>query len=244
MNNGAPSRPDRPGGLRTPKPDPSSGELRELEKLTDALPESLRAFRDQGILSAKRRFYIEEALKHRTRTLVAVLHGIYDPHNQAAVLRSAEALGIQEVHLTGISAFRPSGRVTQNAHRWLDVAKYDDFGEAFDILRARGFRLLAAAPGADARTLFDLDFSQPTAVVLGSESRGLPAEVIAACDERFAIPLYGFSQSLNVSVAAALALSWGVESRRRQWGSPGDLTAAELAELRERFYRTAARGRG
>ena len=235
--------PEAPGGLRTPKPDLTEEQLAALEKLTESLPVPLRVFRDRGLLSDKRRFYLEEALRHRTRTLVTVLHGVDNPHNQAAVLRSSEALGIQEVHLTGVSAFRPSSRVTQNAHRWLDVTQYDGYSDAFDALRSRGFRLLAAAAGPASLSLFEIDFIEPHAIILGSESRGLPNEVITACDATFTIPLYGLSQSLNVSVAAALSLSWAVETRRRAWGKPGDLTTEELAELRQRFYRTAANRR-
>ena len=229
-----------PRARRTPKPDPTTEELAELDRLTDELPAPLRELRDRGLLSAKRRFYLEQAIRNRTRSLVVVLHGVHDPHNQAAVMRTCEALGIQELVVVAEAdePFRPSGRVTQNAFRWLDLTSRPDFDGAAAALRDRGLRLLAAS--FDGEPLAAVDFTRPTALVFGNESRGLPPPVVAGCDGSFSIPMYGLSQSLNVSVAAGVALHWAVEARRRAHGEPGDLDEAERAELRRRFYLQAA----
>jgi tRNA (guanosine-2'-O-)-methyltransferase len=229
-----------PRARRTPKPEPTPAELVELERLTESLPAPLRELCRRGLLSSKRRFYLEQAIRNRTRNLVVVLHGVHDPHNQAAVMRSCEALGIQEVVVVAEAGepFRPSGRVTQNAFRWLDLSPRRDFASAAAALRGRGLRLLAAA--VQGQPLSEVDFTAPTALVLGNESRGLPEPVVAACDETFSIPMYGLSQSLNVSVAAGIALHWAVETRRRVMGQSGDLERAERAELRRRFYLQAA----
>jgi tRNA (guanosine-2'-O-)-methyltransferase len=229
-----------PRARRTPKPDPTAEQLAELDLFTDRLPEPLRAFRDRGLLSAKRRFYLERALSQRTRSLVVVLHGVHDPHNQAAVMRSCEALGIQEVVVVAEAGepLRPSGRVTQNAHRWLDVSRQEEFEGTATALRDRGLRLLAAT--FEDEPLTAIDFSPPTALVFGNESRGLPAPVVAACDGSFSIPMYGLSQSLNISVAAGVALYWAVEARRRAGEEPGDLDEVDRARLRSRFYLQAA----
>jgi tRNA (guanosine-2'-O-)-methyltransferase len=234
-----------PRSRRTLKPLPSAADLEALEALTDGLPEPLRAFRDRNILNPVRRFRLEEALRHRTRSLVVVLYSVDDPHNQAAVMRTSEALGLQEVHVVGkdqAAEFRPSPRVTQNAHRWLDVVAHPNFTAAEEHLRSRGFELLAAALGPDAKSVVDLDFTRSVALVFGNESEGLPREILHACDGTFTIPLYGLSQSLNISVAAAVTLSWAIESRRRAWGEPGDLEPKEKMRLRRRFYATAAHG--
>lgn len=230
--------------IRTPRPKPSPESLAELEKLTDRLPPELRAYRDQGLLTPRRRFYLEQALRHRTRSLATILAGTHDPHNQAAVMRTCESLGIQEVHLAlGEELFRPSPKVTQNSHRWLDVVPHPNFQTAADAFRRRGFRILAAALEEQAEALYEIDFARPVAVVFGSEPTGLPESILDLCDGSFRIPMYGFSQSFNISVAAAITLSWAVESRRRAWGKPGDLEPEELMALRRRFYDTAARGR-
>lgn len=234
-----------PRGRRTPKPPPTEEQLAELERLTDQLPESLRAFRDRGLLNPIRRFRLEEAIRHRTRTLVPVLHGVHDPHNQAAVMRSCEALGLQEFHFIQSAdgnSLDANPRITQNAHRWIDVIEHVDFASTEVELRRRGLALYAAAFEESAVILRDMDFTQPLAILFGNESRGLPREVIEACDGTFAIPLYGLSQSLNISVAAAVTLTWAVEARRRAWGQPGDLHPQEQMELRRRFYEIALHG--
>ena len=229
-----------PRARRTPKPEPSPDELAWLERLTDGLPAPLRAFRDRGLLSTRRRFYLERAIRNRTRSLVVVLHGVHDPHNQAAVMRTCEALGVQEIVVVSEAgeSFRPSGRVTQNAFRWLDTARRRDFAGAAAALRGRGLRLLAAT--FDGQPLDEVDFTPPTALVFGNESRGLPGEVVRACDGGFSIPMHGLSQSLNISVAAGVALHWAVAARRRVSGRTGDLSEAERAALRRRFYLQAA----
>jgi tRNA (guanosine-2'-O-)-methyltransferase len=234
-----------PRGGRTPKPPPTEEQLAELERLTDQFPESLRAFRDRGLLNPVRRFRLEEAIRHRTRTLVPVLHGVHDPHNQAAVMRSCEALGLQEFHFIQSMEGRSlhaSSRVTQNAHRWIDVVEHGDFVAAQEALQTRGIALYAASFNENAVPLQEMNFARPIAILFGNESKGLPEEIIAACDGTFVIPLYGLSQSLNISVAAAVTLSCAVDSRRRAWGDPGDLTPDEQMELRHRFYETALRG--
>ncbi|MFQ5348839.1 MAG: TrmH family RNA methyltransferase, partial [Thermoanaerobaculia bacterium] len=185
-------------------------------------------------------FYLEQAIANRTRSLVVVLHGVHDPHNQAAVMRTCEALGVQEMVVVTEAGepFRPSGRVTQNAFRWLDIDRPPDFESAAHNLRRRGLRLLAAS--FDGEPLAAVDFTRPTALVFGNESRGLPQPVVAGCDGSFSIPMRGLSQSLNVSVAAGVALHWAVEARRRTLGSSGDLDETERAALRRRFYLQAA----
>jgi tRNA (guanosine-2'-O-)-methyltransferase len=160
-------------------------------------------------------------------------------------MRSCEALGLQEFHFIQAAegtSLHASPRITQNAHRWIDVIEHSDFASAQGDLRERGLAFYAAALEEEAVPLHEIDFTRPLAILFGNESRGLPREIIEACDGTFVIPLYGLSQSLNISVAAAVTLSWAVEVRRRAWGSPGDLSPEEQMKLRRRFYETALRG--
>ncbi|MFW6369462.1 MAG: hypothetical protein ACOC0J_02650, partial [Myxococcota bacterium] len=92
-----------PRSRRSLRPAPSPAALQELEALTDSFPEPLRAFRDFHLLSPARRLVIEQALRQRTRSLCLVLYGIHDPHNQAAVIRTSEAMGLQEVHFVSLT---------------------------------------------------------------------------------------------------------------------------------------------
>ncbi len=225
-----------------PRPDPPEGGLERLEAFTDTLPEALRAFRDLSLIGAERRFRFEEAISNRTRTLVPVLHGVHDPHHQAAVIRSAEALGVLEMHVieTAAAPFVPSERITQASDRWTETHFHEDPKAAFEALRARGFTILATALREDALPLHEVDFTRPTALLLGNESSGLPEEVVEAADGAVMIPIYGLAQSFNVSVAAALILAHAVDRRRAAWGSPGDLDEGQQASLRLRYYRKAA----
>lgn len=231
-----------PRSRRTPRPPPSAEALEAFEAFTDTLPEPLRAFREFNLLSPTRRLVIEQVLETRTRSLCLVLYGLHDPHNQAAVIRTSEAMGFQEIHFITVpgAPFKPSERVTQSAHRWVDLVFHQDFEAAAASLRKRGKRILAAALVEGAMPLHEVDTVRPTALVLGREAKGLPQEVVAACDGAFSIPMYGLTTSLNVSAAAAIVAAHAVEVRRRAWGGPGDLLPEEKMALRRRFYSRAA----
>jgi tRNA (guanosine-2'-O-)-methyltransferase len=229
-------------GQRTPKPPPSKEELEELDRLTDRLPPDLRVYRDRALLNEVRRFRIEEAIRHRTRSVVALLDGIHDPHNQAAVMRTSEALGLQEIHIVSPDEqpFVPSPRVTQNSHIWLDLIRHPTIERAAKDLHDRRYELWAAGFGDAARPLREVPCDRPIALVFGNESLGLSAQTESVCDGLFMIPLSGFSQSLNVSVAAAVALWSVIETRIGMLGDIGDLSQEDRMGLRRRFYRQAA----
>ena len=209
-----------------------------MEELTDRLPADLQAFRDRGLLNEVRRFRIEQTLSNRTRSLVTVLDGVHDPHNQAAVMRTSEALGLQEIHVIAgdEQRIRPSPRVTQNAHKWLDLQRHSTFDQAAESLRKRGFEIWGAGLAESSIPLDELPVERPLALVFGNESVGLQPQTLSSCDGSFEIPLRGFSQSLNVSVAAALAL-WSVLCEREsRFGNAGDLDEEERMRLRRKFY--------
>lgn len=229
-----------PRQYRPDGPDLTDEEKAAFDAFTDTLPEPLRAFRDLNFLSDRRRHRIEEVIQARTRTLVVVLHGVHDPHNQAAVLRTCEAMGLQELHVVETPHAKLSRRVTQAAHKWTEVHRYPDFETCAKALRDRGFTLHAATLAEDAVSLESVDCLKPTALVLGNEALGLPDEVVAACDGAYLIPMTGFTQSLNISVAASMSIYEGLRQRRGAWGKTGDLTPGEIDRLRRTFYRRAA----
>lgn len=177
---------------------------------------------------------IRQVAAQRLGGLTVVLENVHDPHNVSAVLRSAEGLGLTTVHVIW-----PEGRlelnkaVTQGCHKWLDVRRYRDSLSCLPQLKAEGFRLCGADPKEGARDLRDLDFSKPTALIFGSEHHGLSPQARELCDETFAIPMRGFSQSLNISVAAAICLFLGAELRRQTLGKASDLSGAEIEALQQ-----------
>ena len=194
------------------------------------------------LLLDERRVRIDGAAAARLGGLRVVIENLHDPHNGAAVLRSAEAFGIQRVDvIESVEPFRFSSVVTQGCEKWLDVVRHPTLAEAVASLRADGFALYAAVPDA-AATVEDLDFARPAAVMIGNEHDGLTSEAIAAADVVFGIPMPGMTRSLNLSVAAALIAERAAQRRRRAIGRSGDLDDAAVLALRARFYAASVRG--
>jgi tRNA (guanosine-2'-O-)-methyltransferase len=191
------------------------------------------------LLSEQRIERIEHVLSQRLWGITVVLERLYDEGNIAAVLRTCEALGIQKVHLIDIEGtFKPAKRVGQGAHKWLTLQVHPDPERAVAHLRRAGYRVLAGDLSAQ-RSLSALSVDRPTAVVFGAESEGVTAEMRALCDETYAIPMRGFTQSLNISSAAAITLYELCGRYRRHIAKDSDLTAEQRRRLRREFYRAA-----
>ena len=201
--------------------------------------------RGEAFLLPERRDRIHRAVAERTRTLTVVLEALCDPQNVNAVLRTCDAFGVQEVHVVEgpMKPWERNKKISQNADKWLDVVRWKSAAECLGHLRSRGFSLYATRPGEASRDLAQLSFAGPVALVFGNESRGVSAEALALADLTYAIPMRGFVKSLNVSVAAAVSLARAVERRELERGRHGDLSEAEAAALRERFYVLAVKQR-
>ncbi len=197
------------------------------------------------LLLERRAERIDRVVAQRLGSLTIVLDGVHDPHNLAAVLRTAEGLGLQEVHVllggaTAPAGFRPSPKITRGADKWLDVVRHRNAATCVEALRGRGFQLFASLLSAEALAIEQLPFERKLALVFGNEHEGVSPELAEACDGSFRIPMYGFTQSFNVSVAAAIAIHTGVEAVRRSRGG-GGLPVRERAALRRRFYSLAVK---
>jgi tRNA (guanosine-2'-O-)-methyltransferase len=194
------------------------------------------------LLLEERRTRIDAAVAARLGGLRVVIENLHDPHNGAAVLRSAEAFGIQRVDvIESIEPFRFSSTVTQGCEKWLDVVRHKSLDAAVDVLRRDGFVIYAAVPGVES-SVDDLDFSRPAAVMVGNEHEGLTGAAIDAADRTFSIPMAGLTASLNLSVATALIAERAASRRRRALRAEGDLDAQTQLALRARFYATSVRG--
>jgi tRNA (guanosine-2'-O-)-methyltransferase len=189
-----------------------------------------------------RRERIDAAVGTRLGGLRVMIENLHDPHNGAAVLRSVEAFGVQRVDVVeSAEPFRFSSVVTQGCEKWLDLVRHPTTAAAIRALRGDGFSLYAAVPGAPAR-IEDLDFARPAVVMVGNEHAGLSAEAVEAADARFGIPMHGMTQSLNLSVAAALIVERATSGRREALGAAGDLDDTQRLALRARFYAESVRG--
>ncbi len=199
----------------------------------------------EELLLDERKARIDEVVARRTRSLTVVLDRLEDTFNMAAVLRTCEAMGLQEVHVIRNPdvPFTPNHSVTQGCDKWLDVQLYDSFAECREALHARGFQLWASAIREDATSLFDLKFDSKMALVFGNERFGVSDEVLSGADGVFWIPMRGFTQSLNISAAASACVTRGIAWRLEHWGPEGDLTAGERQALRSEFQRLSVKQR-
>lgn len=159
----------------------------------------------EPMVTPERAARLHEIVRHRTLSLVPVLENIYDRGNVSAVMRSGEAFGFLQMYLVDApgARFKAANRVTKGAEKWLDVKPFSSPFAAVGDLRARGYQVWATDLATD-DTIASIDWSRPTAIVLGNEKDGVSAEMRAAVDGCFRIPMQGFSQSFNISVAAAL----------------------------------------
>lgn len=193
------------------------------------------------LLTPRRVQRLLNVLRQRTLHIVVGMEAVDDGHNQAAILRSADAFGVQEVAVvTGQAPFEPSKRVTQGAHKWLTLRKYPDVRAAMQSLRDRGYRIWASRLDESAISLEEVDLSRPAVFFFGNEHEGLSEEAIRHADGTFVIPMVGFVQSLNVSVAAAITLFHVTRRAREEVGEAYFLPRAEQARLLRRWLREAS----
>ena len=186
-------------------------------------------------LTDERRRRIRQVVEQRTCNVACVFDGPYDRGNVSAVLRTAEGLGIQPVHIIETQeTFKEANRITQGAEKWLDIQRWEEPAECMADLAERGYQICATHLEA-AQPIEAVDFARPTALVFGNESDGVSQAVLDAADVRCVIPMAGFSQSFNISVAAALTLYHVLDWRRRELGQRGDLTARERDVLEAIF---------
>jgi len=179
------------------------------------LTEEMRPVWEMIMPERLKRMY--DVLNERTRYITIITEAVDDPHNQAAVLRSAEAFGLQDVYVvTGSAPFQPNPFVTRNADKWLTVQQKKDIQTAIQQLKESGYQVFASYLGEGTIQLQDMDVSRPTALLFGNEHSGVSDEAIRLADGTFMIPMHGFVQSFNISVAAALTL-YDVTERARQY---------------------------
>jgi tRNA (guanosine-2'-O-)-methyltransferase len=182
----------------------------------------------------------EAILAARTRALTVVLEDAHDPHNVSAVLRTCDALGIQDVHLVteheSETVLNP--RVSIGAERWLTLHRHRGATAAIAALRGAGYRLFVSHVAEEAPALAALPAVDRAAYVFGNERAGVSNAWLAAADSTFIIPTFGFSGSLNLSVAVALTLYDRLAARPQ--AHAGDLSPAERDVLRAEWYAALA----
>lgn len=154
----------------------------------------------------------QKNLLNRTKYLTVVLENIYQPLNASAVLRSADCFGVQDVHvIENYNEFSPDREVAMGSSNWLTINRYNkkenNTLECIKSLKSQGYRIIATVPGKGVQSLDSLDVSKGKfALMFGTEMEGLTKEAQEMADELVTIPMYGFTESFNLSVSAAICL--------------------------------------
>lgn len=168
----------------------------------------------------------------RTRHIAVVLENIYQSHNASAVLRSCDCFGVQDVHVVeDRNPFNPAGDVAVGSSKWVDYYKHHDIEAAYDHLHRNGYLIVATLPHERYTMITELLIDQPTALVFGTELTGLSDKAIEMADAYVKIPMYGFTESFNISVCAALSLFYLTEKMRAS-DIPWQLTEEEQTTLK------------
>lgn len=161
----------------------------------------------EGFLTEGRRQRFLEILQQRTKFLTVAMEDVYQLHNTSAVLRSCDAFGIQEVHVVE-ERFekRLDKNIAMGAEQWVDVHRYRTTSDCITHLRKMGYQIIATTPHNDSHMLSQFELESRTVLFFGTEKEGLSEEVIQKADGYLKIPMVGFSESLNISVSAAIIL--------------------------------------
>lgn len=196
----------------------------EKERLYSALGE---------LMTETRKETFDRLVQNRTRHICVMVEDIYQSHNASAVLRSCDCFGVQDVHVVEQhNKFNPNSEVAMGSNKWVDVYKYKETLKAYDELRAKGYQIIATTPHENDTMIDALDISRPTALVFGTELTGLTDEAIAHADGYVKIPMYGFTESFNISVSAALSLFCLTEKMRKDPTIPWQLSAEDQLTLK------------
>lgn len=173
---------------------------------------------------------ITSMLNSRQPDLTIFMEEVHMQHNLAAIVRTADAMGINNVHATwDIDSKRISRNVASGSQKWVNVHSHDNVQDAIAVLREQGMQIIATNLSATAIDFRDVDYTKPTAIIMGQEKFGISQEALALADQDIIIPMVGMCQSLNVSVASAIIMSEAQRQREMagMYGEPCRLSQEE-----------------
>jgi len=160
-----------------------------------------------GNMTPQRHQKLLRVLDSRQPDLTVLLDNVHKPHNFSAILRSCDAVGVFEAHAVwGDPTLRPNHLTSGGTGKWVAIRTHPDIVSAATELHSRGFQLVAAHPEGGAKDYREIDYTRPTALILGAELQGLGKQALECADARICVPMMGMVESLNVSVAAATIL--------------------------------------
>jgi tRNA (guanosine-2'-O-)-methyltransferase len=189
----------------------------------------------EGFVSERRRGRLHDVLKERTNHMKLVLEDVYQTHNFSAVLRSADIFGIQTTNfIENRNKYKISEDVSMGSTQWLTLNRYQKFENntqaCLSDLKAQGYKIVATSLHKNSVSLDELDISKPFALVFGTELTGITKDVEDVADEFVKLPMYGFTESFNISVCAALCM-YHLSSRIRKEVPNYGLTEDEKRDI-------------
>ena len=186
----------------------------------------------ENILTENRKERFLSVLKNRTRHFTVAVEDVFQMHNTSAVMRSCEVFGIQELHVIEQRfGKRIDKEIAMGAQKWVDINAFDSITGCLDNLQSRGYQIIATTPHEDDCLLEDFDISKPSALFFGTERDGLSEEILKRADGFLKIPMVGFTESLNISVSAAIIIQ-NLTERLRKSNIQWQLSEDEIIEKR------------
>ncbi|WP_298396799.1 RNA methyltransferase [Flavobacterium sp.] len=178
----------------------------------------------------KQRFF--EVLKNRTNHFTVAVEDIFQFHNTSAVIRSCEVFGIQELNIVEQRFGKNIDKeIAMGSQKWVDINKFETIGNCIETLKDRGYQIIATTPHNDSCLLHEFDVTKKSAFFFGTEKEGLSEEVLSKADGYLKIPMVGFTESLNISVSAAIIIQ-DLTNRLRQSGVNWQLSDDEIMKKR------------
>lgn len=191
----------------------------------------------QSYLTDRRRELFEKVLEERTRHFTVVTEDVYQIHNTSAVMRSCDIFGIQDLHVIEERLGKKVDReIAMGAQKWVDIYRHSNTEQCVQTLREQGYQIIATTPHNDSQVLADFDPSVSSAFFFGKENDGISDFVMNAADGYLKIPMFGFTESLNISVSAAIILQ-DVMTKLRASDVDWQLSEEEKNELRLNWTR-------
>jgi tRNA (guanosine-2'-O-)-methyltransferase len=186
----------------------------------------------EEFISIERKERFLKILEERTKFITVAIEDVFQLHNTSAVIRSCEVFGIQNAHvIEGRFGKRLDKNIAMGAQQWVDVARYENTKSCISYLRGEGYQIIATTPYNDSCLLEEFEIDRKSALFFGTEKEGLSEEVMQEADGFLKIPMVGFTDSLNISVSAAIILQH-LSSKLKREGLPWQLSDYEKLEKR------------
>lgn len=186
----------------------------------------------EGFLTESRMQRFLEILNNRTKHFTVVMEDVFQLHNTSAVMRSCEVFGVQELCVIEKRFGKTIDKqIALGAEKWVDIHRYNDNESCISDIKAKGYRIVATTPHLEASYLEDFDITEPAAIFFGTEKYGLSEDIMEQADAFIKIPMVGFTESLNISVSAAITIQ-NLTTRLRNSTIDWKLSEDELIEKR------------